>query len=104
VLSLWHLGNRRTVTLDRTQGATVERRLAGIPVGRRRYAQMMEHLSLHRSYGMQVSGQRPENIWQVRAHPQGGKAFVLVDSISGEDAARLLMNDIARHTGWPAGA
>ena len=103
VLSLWHLGNRRKVTLDRSQGATVERWLLGIPVGRRRYAQMIERLSLYRSYGLQVSGQRPENIWQVRAHPLGGKAFVLADSISGEEAARLLMNDIARHTGWPAG-
>lgn len=103
ILSLWHLGNRRTVTLDRSQGVTVQRWLAGLPVARRRYAQMMERLSLHRSYGLQVSGQRPENIWQVRAHPLGGKAIVLVDSISGEDAARLLMSDIARHTGWPAG-
>jgi len=103
VLSLWHLGNRRKVTLDRSQGATVQRWLVGIPVGLRRHAQMIERLSLHRSYGLQVSGQRPENIWQVRAHPIGGKAFVLADSISGEEAARLLMSDIARHTGWPAG-
>jgi hypothetical protein len=103
VLSLWHLGNRRKVTLDRSQGATVQRWLVGIPVGLRRHAQMIERLSLHRSYGLQVSGQRPENIWQVRAHPIGGKAFVLADSISGEEAARLLMSDIARHTGLPAG-
>lgn len=103
VLSLWHLGNRRKVTLDRSQGATVQRWLAGMPVARRRYAQMIERLSLYRSYGLQVSGQRPESIWQVRAQPLGGKAFVLADSISGEEAARLLMSDIARHMGWPAG-
>lgn len=103
VLSLWHLGNRRKVTLDRSQGATVERWLLGIPVGRRRYTQMIERLSLYRSYGLQVSGQRPENILQVRALPLGGKAFVLADSISGEEATRLLMSEIARHTGWPAG-
>lgn len=103
VLSLWHLGNRRKVTLDRSQGTTVQRWLVGIPVGLRRYAQMIERLSLNRSYGLQVSGKRPENIWQVRAHPIGGKDIVLADSISGEEAARLLMSDIARHTGWPAG-
>lgn len=102
VLSLWFLLNRRTTTMDRSQGMSIVRRLLGLPVGRRRWdAQAMTGLSVHRSYRMQVNGQRPESIWQVRAHLRDGKPVVLADSISGEEAARLLMADIARYTGWP---
>ncbi|TNF51984.1 MAG: hypothetical protein EP308_12140 [Burkholderiales bacterium] len=101
VLSLWLLLNRRTTTLDRSQGITTVRRWLGLPVSTRQWdAQAIEGLSVHRSYRMQVSGQRPESIWQVRAHPGGEKAIVLADSISGEAAARLLMAEMARHTGW----
>lgn len=103
VLSLWLLLNRRTTTMDRSQGTTIVRRLLGLPVSTRHWdAQAMAGLSVHRSYGMQVNGRRPESIWQVRAHPLQGKPVVLADSISGEGAARLLMQDIARHTGWRA--
>jgi len=105
LLSLWLLLNRRTTSLDRGQGMTMVRRFLGLPVMTRQWdAQAIEGLSLHRSYGMQVNGQRPESIWQVRAHPRQGKPVVLADSISGEEAARLLMQDIARHTGWRAAA
>ena len=103
VLSLWLLLNRRTTTMDRSQGTTIVRRLLGLPVSTRHWdAQAMAGLSVHRSYGMQVNGRRPESIWQVRAHPRQDKPVVLADSISGEEAARLLMQDIARHTGWRA--
>ncbi|MEW6481035.1 MAG: DUF3592 domain-containing protein [Pseudomonadota bacterium] len=103
VLSLWLLLNRRITSLDRGQGMTMVRRFLGLTVMTRQWdAQAIEGLSLHRSYGMQVNGQRPESIWQVRAHPRQGKPVVLADSISGEEAARLLMQDIARHTGWRA--
>ncbi|MCU0957501.1 MAG: hypothetical protein MUF55_09330, partial [Hydrogenophaga sp.] len=100
VLSLWLLLNRRTTTLDRSQGITIVRRLLGLPVSTRHWdTQAVSGLSVHSSYRMQVSGQRPESIWQVRAHPGGDKAIVLADSISGEAAARLLMADVARYTG-----
>jgi hypothetical protein len=104
-LSLWHLCNRRTITIERSQGVTIERSLAGLPMTEsHHHALSIQRLGLHRSFGLQVSGQRPESIWQVRAHPYEGKAFVLVDSISGEAAARLLMRDIVLHTGWSTGA
>lgn len=109
VLSIWHLGNRRTSTLHRQQGVTFQRNFLGLPVRRGHWLhQDIARLSLHDSYGMQVNGQRPERIWQVRAHSKTGQHLVLADSISGKDAARLLMADIAAHTGWsveaPAGA
>ncbi|HMN93173.1 MAG TPA: DUF3592 domain-containing protein [Hydrogenophaga sp.] len=100
-ISLWSMATRRSARLGRLAGLQATRHFLGLPVRSRHWpADAVQNLAIHQSYSTQSTGQRPKTIVQVRALLRAGGHVVLADGIDGEPAARLLVADIARHTGW----
>jgi hypothetical protein len=104
-ISFWSMATRRSARLGRLAGLRASRHFLGLPVRSRHWpADAVQNLAIHQSYSMQSTGQRPKTIVQVRALLHAGGHVVLADGIDGEPAARLLVADIARHTGWTSRA
>ncbi len=102
IFSLWGLCNSLRVRVDRA-GVLSERRLLGLPVGRRQAGRSeIRGLALKESYSTQHEG-RHETIYRVVAELHDGRRITLAESLRGRDVAQQMLETVQQASGLPAG-